>query len=311
MKMRAKRGFITIATGDKYYYKLAANLLMSYKLKTDNPYPFAIIAEEENDCTALFDDVIIVKEVTRSFMDKFLLLKYCPYNETIFFDADILAYDDLNEYWNIFRNATDFSSIGKNCSTSEDGAWYDIDGIGRFGDNLKYKVKVHSGVCFIRNSEKLKKLYDDCMDIISNYDKLKIKRFRSSKDEATLGIAMPMNNMYATREQPEYLAVLPCLSYIRVSVLQNVLVYKNNWGTSVNHGGILVHFGTEQTHEPLYRFEVECFKHLANNSSDSLLFKIRYKLGTRWISLRISFCIYKAICMYKRVRKKICKKYIS
>ena len=308
MEECAKRGFITIATGDKYYYKLAANLLMSYKLKTHNPYPFAIIAEEENEYTALFDDVIIVKEVTRSFMDKFLLMKYCPYNETIFFDADILAYSDLNEYWNIFRDATDFSSIGKNCSINEDGAWYDIDGIGRYGDNLKYKVKVHSGICFIRNSEKIKKLYDDCVDIVNNYDKLTIKRFPSSKDEATMGIAMPMNNMYATKELPEYLAVLPCLSYIKVSVLRNTLEYKNNWGTCVNQGGMLVHFGTEQTHEPLYRFEVECFKHLTNNSTDSLLFKIRYKLGTRWISLRLSFFIYKVICMCKRAQKKLSAK---
>ena len=84
------RGFITIATGKSHYYKIAANLLLSYRFFSKNPYPFAIIAEEHNEYTELFDDVIITTEAMRSFTDKFLLLKLCPYDETIFFDAETL-----------------------------------------------------------------------------------------------------------------------------------------------------------------------------------------------------------------------------
>lgn len=108
------RGFITIATGKEQYYKIAANLILSYRLYADNPLPFAIIAEEENEYTALFDDVILTSEALHSFLDKFLLLKLCPYDENIFIDADSLVYGDLNEYWDFFRNATDFSAIGVN-----------------------------------------------------------------------------------------------------------------------------------------------------------------------------------------------------
>lgn len=39
------RGFITLATGKELYYQLARNLLMSYRLYTQNPMPFAIMCD--------------------------------------------------------------------------------------------------------------------------------------------------------------------------------------------------------------------------------------------------------------------------
>lgn len=305
MQAIPSKGFITIATGDKYYYKLAANLLASYRYQTRNPYPFAIIAEEENEYTSLFDDVIIVKDVTRSFMDKFLLLKYCPYEETIFFDADILAYNDLNRFWDIFSGATSFSSIGKNYELYQDGAWYDVDGIGEFGNEINYKVQVHLGICYIRQSKSLEKLYNDCKRIVENYDKLKIKMFANSRDELSMGIAMPMNNMRVVDEKPEYIASLPAVSNVKASILSNVLQYTSYWGTRVESGGLLIHFGTEQTKQPLYRFEVECLQHLINKTTDTLCFKIRYRLGTRWISLNIASFFHRLAMLGKRVIRKI------
>ena len=97
------RGFVTIATGSEVYYKIAVNLLNSYRLATKDPMPFAIMSDQKNKCTDLFDDVIIIDNPQRTFMDKFVLLKAAPYQETIFFDADILAYGDLNYYWGFFK----------------------------------------------------------------------------------------------------------------------------------------------------------------------------------------------------------------
>ena len=50
-------GFITIATGDAQYYKIAVNLLHSYRWFSKAPVPFAILADQENEYTADFDDV--------------------------------------------------------------------------------------------------------------------------------------------------------------------------------------------------------------------------------------------------------------
>ena len=45
-------GFITIATGDAQYYKIAVNLLHSYRWFSKAPVPFAILADQENEYTA-------------------------------------------------------------------------------------------------------------------------------------------------------------------------------------------------------------------------------------------------------------------
>lgn len=42
-----KNGFFTIATGDEQYYKMAHNLLRSYRHFTKNPLPFAILCDRE------------------------------------------------------------------------------------------------------------------------------------------------------------------------------------------------------------------------------------------------------------------------
>ena len=52
-------GFITIATGDAQYYKIAVNLLHSYRWFSKAPVPFAILADQENEYTAEFDTAII------------------------------------------------------------------------------------------------------------------------------------------------------------------------------------------------------------------------------------------------------------
>lgn len=213
------RGMITIATGDVHYYRIAANLLLSYRIFSDNPLPFAIIAEEENEYTALFDKVIITKEAKRSFTDKFLLLKLCPFDETFFFDADCLAYGDLNNYWQLFEGATDFSALGQNFDLSDNnGAWYDLNGIGKYADLITYKSRVHAGVMFFRKSSGLLKMYDDCMRLLESFDSLTFHSFPNSVDECILGLAMPLNNMKATIEKPEMIAAFPCLTKVKANI---------------------------------------------------------------------------------------------
>ena len=85
------RGFITIATGNEKYYRLAQNLLLSYKLLCDHPMPFAIMCDRENDITAQFDQVVLLEHPLNAFWDKFALLVRAPYDETIFIDADCMA----------------------------------------------------------------------------------------------------------------------------------------------------------------------------------------------------------------------------
>ena len=85
------KGFITIATGDERYYRMARTLLRSYRQTCAEPVRFAVIADRENEYTAEFDDVVILEKPTNSWMDKLQLLQCCPYDENIFIDADCLV----------------------------------------------------------------------------------------------------------------------------------------------------------------------------------------------------------------------------
>ena len=220
--------------------------------------PFAIITEEENEYTALFDDVIVVKDAKRSFMDKFQLFKVCPYDESIFLDADSLAYGDLNEWWKAFEGATDFSAVGGIMPLSDKGRGnYDVDGIWKYGNMIKHKVWMHAGVCFIREAPTLDKLYDDCMDILDNYDKLQNLRYAGSYDEVALGIAMPMNGMDPISEPDNFLAFIPCATNVKADIVSGSLSFTKNTGLTVNGNGIYLHFTNRETLAPLYRYEVK------------------------------------------------------
>lgn len=55
------KGFITVATGSDKYYKVAENLLKSYRLFSKDPLPFAILADRENEYTKAFDKVLLIQ----------------------------------------------------------------------------------------------------------------------------------------------------------------------------------------------------------------------------------------------------------
>ena len=108
------RGFVTIATGSENYYRIARNLLRSYRLFTASPMPFALICDKENEYTEEFDSVVVLENPLRSYVDKLFIPDFTPFDETIFIDSDCLAYRDLNAFWDAFENGPDFSAFGKN-----------------------------------------------------------------------------------------------------------------------------------------------------------------------------------------------------
>ena len=140
------RGFITIATGKELYYQLAQNLLKSYRLYSRNPMPFAILCDRENTYTEQFDQTVILEHPLNSFWDKFELLVKAPYDETIFIDADCLAYADLNEYWDYFAGADDFTGCGTNYPIESERGLFQAEEIGEYCGRAHWK-QIFAGDC--------------------------------------------------------------------------------------------------------------------------------------------------------------------
>lgn len=138
-------GFLTIAAGDEKYYKMAANLLQSYRYFSKPPLPFAILADRENEYTAKFDDVMLLENAHCNYLDKLSMLESLPYDVNIFIDADCIAYGDLNRLFDMFKDADDFSCFGRVLPLNDKTGWFEYENLGELKQKVSYVVGLHGG----------------------------------------------------------------------------------------------------------------------------------------------------------------------
>lgn len=290
------RGFITIATGKEMYYQLAKNLLLSYKLFCKDPYPFAIMCDCENEYTVLFDKVILFKPTEHAYFDKFELLKLAPYDETIFIDADCLAYADLNHFWDYFADADDFSASGSNYSIDCGGGLFQINEIGEYRNRVHWRPDIHGGLYFIRKSEICDAIYEDCQKIGQHYDDYNWPEICAPyADEPVLCLAMAANGCHATEVAPENYGIPWEVTEMNCDIFTGNCTYATQWHPMVTQG-YMIHWSVRYCKKPLYLFEVEKLNlmlkyHLLPSKSgislnliDTLLYK--YKLRYYYLCLK-------------------------
>lgn len=251
------RGFITIATGKELYYQLAKNLLLSYKLFCESPYPFAIMCDRENEYTALFDDVVILENPLNAFWDKFELLTRSPYDETIFIDADCLAYADLNAYWDYFAQADDFSGSGTNYPIDSQKGLFQKGELGIYNGRAHWKPDICGGLYFIRKGEVCNALYQECQRICEHYDEFTWPDYCAPKaDETVLCLAMAVHGLHALEADPSNYGHPWEATEMEHDIFIGKCQYATEWHPRVDQGR-LVHFGTRYCKKPPYIVEVE------------------------------------------------------
>lgn len=250
------KGFITIATGEERYFKLATNLLKSYRLTTNAPKPFCIITDRENEYTKEFDDVVVINNTANSFLDKFLLIPNTPYDETIFIDADCLAYHDLNLLFDVFKNSSDFSCFGEILPIESKEGWFTNERLGKYEKYIDYIIGMHGGIYFMRKSETANRVLKVALDIAENYNEYSFQGFNKAADEPIYAMAMSVCNCRTEESLCEYFAWLQRVSISHVDFFGRRLAYKkmDKWGGYTNSGW-LIHFGNNYTEMPLYKIE--------------------------------------------------------
>lgn len=192
--MNKTRGFFTVATGDEHYYKIAANLLRSYRHATKDALPFAILADRENEYTKEFDCCVLLESPTSSYLDKLSLYDYLPFDTGIFIDADCLAYGDLNEIFGHFQAADDFCCYGRVLPLEDKTGWFNYEDLGELQRRVSYCVGLHGGIYYIRRSEKAKAVFDTAKQIAADYHKFNFKgKFSTPGDEPIIALSMALN----------------------------------------------------------------------------------------------------------------------
>jgi len=190
------QGFFTVATGDEHYYKIAAQLLRSYRYHTARPLPFAIVADRENEYTALFDRVILLDTPANSYLDKLSLYDNLPFDIGVFVDADCLAYGDLNSIFDDFAGADDFCCYGRVLPLEDKTGWFNYEDLGDLQPRVSYCVGLHGGIYYIRKTDAAAKLFATARQIARDYASYKFKgHFATPGDEPIMALSMALHGM--------------------------------------------------------------------------------------------------------------------
>lgn len=245
--MSAERGFVTVATGSDVYYKMAADLLLSYRGRGKGKYPFAIICDRENEYTATFDDVVLVNEFRKSTVDK-LLLRHSPYRETLFLDADILILKNIDDLWDVFADADDVSVFGCTLPRDSQDGWFTYEGSGRYKPHIKYLISMNGGIYYFRNTPFAQKVIRDAFDVIGDYGTVDFKYFDTPQDEPLMAMAMAINEC-APCEAGYPMIILPACGH-KVTADHMGNVYEDKRESDAR----LIHFSSPRTKLFLYNY---------------------------------------------------------
>ena len=296
------KGFVTIATGEERYYDIARNLLWSYQQFASKKYPFAIICDKENKYTKEFDDVILLKKAYCNYLDKLQLYDYLPYDETIFIDADSLAYGDLDEWWDIFAKATDFSLFGYAWTDLKSGrGWFDPEGIGEYKDKIAYIPDFNGGIYYMRKSEVCKKVFELANYFANNFTKYTFNGFDQAADEPCLALAMAVNYCMPLDIHEKGLIFAPKRKNIDLDIsLPKALYCDGTKRYEVN----LIHWSNYRTQLSLYKYEVEKLI-LIKKKNFGIIYNLGYEKKIRLLILEIGDILVftKRVC--RMIRSKL------
>lgn len=245
------QGFVTIATGDERYYKMARNLLRSYRQNCPNPKPFAIIADRQNRYTEEFDQTVLLSDAKKSWMDKLQLLKVCPYDESIFIDADCIAYRDLNVLWEVFDGADDFSCFGQVLPMDAPNGWFTKQAAEVYP--IHFITHLHGIVYFLRKSSTLEKMSQLCEDIIRNYRKISFKYFNDRlADEPVFALAMAILDCKPRVRDAKHYCFVPFATWYSADYYTRNVKYIYP-GDDMVEDCYIVHWGNVNTMTAPYR----------------------------------------------------------
>lgn len=252
------RGFVTLAVGDEKYYKLAANLLKSYKRSTKKPVPFAIIADRTNKYTKLFDKTVLLREANRSYMDKLTMLKNPPFDENIFIDADCLVYKDINKYWDYFPEKG-VTCFGKALPLTSHEGWFDITDIGEYKEKIDFIPQMHGGIIFFKKDELTNTIYRTALSIAKDYKRYRFKYFDNPADEPIIALSMAVNGSkpieLPEEERAKAFLFYPTADSVTMDITSGKLSYTNKKGDVIDNV-LLLHWQNVNTETPKYKIEI-------------------------------------------------------
>ncbi len=277
--METTKGFVTVATGDEKYYRLAANLCESYRKRGKGSYPFTLICDRENEYTACFDSVVTVDSFRRSTVDK-LLMRHSPYQETIFLDADTLILENIDDLWDIFSEGDDVTAFGCKLPLESQKGWFTYEGSGKYKPRVNYLISMNGGIYYFRKTDLAERVFQSALEVIPEYASIDFKYFSTPQDEPLMAMAMVVSGC-EPRDVAYPMIILPAHSR-KVTVDFRGNVYENRKPS----GAKMIHFSSARTKLFLYNYLVAALEPAGASRKNHRCMKLRYAPVELKFSLR-------------------------
>ncbi|MEE1061572.1 MAG: hypothetical protein UH080_07105 [Ruminococcus sp.] len=248
------RGFVTVATGNEYFYKLARTMLRSYR-RFNSRYPFAIICDRKNEYTEEFDDIVILDKANNNYVDKLRVFTDSPYDESFFIEPDCIIYNNIDVFFELLAKDCDFSSFGWN--DGDLNVWFSDPQkvIDKYGEKASSIRTFNPGYFFVRKSETCKKIYSDAMGIsewiketLNQDEEIKLFNKGMLRDDPLLALAMTLNNCFC-HEKPK---IGKCISLPSVKKINDISIVRGKLDLIQDRhydDCKLLHFSTHKTKE--------------------------------------------------------------
>ena len=293
------KGFVTVATGKESYYRMAHNLLLSYRYHAKTQTPFALLCDRQNEWTADFDQVVIIDTPACSFFDKLRILDLSPYDETIFIDADILVYKDLNAMWDWFKDGPDVGVLGAVYPNDSDKGWWDVNNLGELKDKVDYKMTCIGGVYYVRkNGQDLPAFREKCKYIEQHYFDYQFKLFGDVlEDETIICLASCVHHFLPLKDWVEAFAFYSESNILNADILSGTLEFEwTKYPGRLYKDTLFIHFGSVFVRNRwLYKEEVFKLKKgpvCPSNYGEYFLLRIRHTMIKiqatlfRWLGIK-------------------------
>lgn len=297
------RGFVTIATGKTHYYKIAANLLASYRLHASRACPFAIICDRENEYTAAFDKLVRMENPAHSYLDKLRLFDCLPWDETIFIDADCLVYGNIDRWWELFeKNGSDFSVFGwayEDLKT--DKGWFRTEGMGEFQSQIHYVPSFSGGVYYLRRTETCKRVFEIAKYAAAHYRDYPFAIFQDPADEPVIALGMAVTDCRPVDCRDVGLYTYRRLMRADIDVPQAEWLRDGAWEPIQ-----LIHWGNFGTMKAFYLFEAaKARRSLSGKPRKGLAWQILYRGKALYYLLHVCDARTLGKRVWRRIKKRV------
>jgi hypothetical protein len=247
------RGVLTIASGSDEYVMLAGALLKSLRLNAPGVAVAVVTDRRDHPVISRFDHVVDLDTGHGGgFAQKLHLPDYAPYEETMYVDADCLAYGPLDELWQRFA---DVPSVGVIARRTPTPFWCtDIERLPSEYQLPSY-VEFNGGLYFLRRGEATDELFAEARSLFERSESLALVRFGETYgDEPAMALALSRANVGIVDDAGRGMRTPSALTGTVTLDVAGQRAQFIKWGSPV--APVLVHFAGGRWRRPVYRREL-------------------------------------------------------